>query len=376
MEALKIGDLTVRVPIVQGGMGVAISLSGLATAVANAGGIGVISAAGIGMTEPNFAKDFHEANKTALKRHIRKVRENSNGVLGVNLMVALSDYDELLKVAIEEKVDIAIMGAGLPLKMPQFVLDKGFDNIHTKFAPKVSGGKAAKLIFNYWATKFNHVPDAVVVEGPKAGGHLGFKREQLEGEHVPLANLVKEVVAVLEEFEAKFNKKIPVIAAGGVYTGEDMKEMIDAGAKAVKLGTRFVTTHECDANIEFKNSYINSTADDMKLVNSPVGLPGRVVNGPFVEKVFRNETSPFSCPWKCLKSCDYTKAPYCISNILLQASKGRLDRGFAFAGTNAHRATKIESVQEVIDDVINGYKKLSTKSNASIRITTKEKLAV
>lgn len=376
MEALKIGDLTVKVPIVQGGMGVAISLSGLASAVANAGGIGVISAAGIGMTEPNFAKDFHAANKTALKREIRKVREKSDGVLGVNLMVALSDYDELLKVAVEEEVDLAIMGAGLPLKLPQFVLDKGFENIHTKFAPKVSGGKAAKLIFNYWATKFNHIPDAVVVEGPKAGGHLGFKRQQLEGELVPLADLVKEVVEVVSEFEKSHNKQIPVIAAGGVYTGADMKEMIDAGAKAVKLGTRFVTTHECDADIEFKNSYINSTPEDMKLVNSPVGLPGRVVNGPFVEKVFKGETSPFSCPWKCLHTCDYTKAPYCISNILFQASRGRLDKGFAFAGTNAHRATKIESVQEVIDDVINGYKSLTEKSNSKIQISEEKKLAV
>lgn len=359
MDSFKIGNLEVKVPIVQGGMGIAVSLSGLASAVARQGGIGVISAAGIGMTEPNFAKDFHEANKTALRKQIRKARENANGgVIGVNLMVALTDYDELLKVAVEEEIDIAIMGAGLPLKLPEFVLEKGFENIHTKFAPKVSGGKAAKLIFNYWATKFNHIPDAVVVEGPKAGGHLGFKRKDLEGELVDLKDLVKDVVEVVAEFEKKFNKEIPVIAAGGVYTGADMKEMMDAGAKAIKMGTRFVTTHECDADIEFKNSYINSAEADMKLVNSPVGLPGRVVNGPFVEKIFRNETSPFACPWKCLKTCDYTKAPYCISNILFQASKGRLDKGFAFAGTNAHRATKIQSVEEVINEVISEYNEI------------------
>lgn len=365
MESLKIGNLTVEKPIVQGGMGVAISLSGLASAVANEGGIGVISAAAIGMTEPNFAKNFQAANITALTKQIRKVRELSNGALGVNLMVALTDYDDLLKTSIEEKVDIVFMGAGLPLKLPQFVLDKGFENIHTKFAPKVSGAKAAKLIFNYWATKFNHIPDAVVVEGPLAGGHLGFKPEDLKNDTFKLIDLVRETVAVVAEFEKKFNKEVPVIAAGGIYTGADMKEIMDAGAKGVKLGTRFVTTHECDANVEFKNSYINSKKEDITLVASPVGLPGRVINSPYVEKLNRGETRPFKCPWKCLKSCDYTKVPYCISNMLYQSSKGRLDHGFAFAGSNAYRATEIVSVKQVFDALDDEFNVANSTPNAS-----------
>lgn len=291
-------------------------------------------------------------------------------------MVALTDYDELLKVAIEEKIDIAFMGAGLPLKLPQFVLDKGFENIHTKFAPKVSGAKAAKLIFNYWATKFNHIPDAVVVEGPMAGGHLGFKKADLVEDSIELVDLVRETVAVIAEFEQKFNKKVPVIAGGGIYTGADIDEIMQAGATAVKMGTRFVTTHECDANIEFKNSYINSSKEDITLVDSPVGLPGRVINSPYVEKLKRGETKPFKCPWKCLKSCDYTKVPYCISNMLYQSSKGKMNNGFAFAGSNAYMATKIVSVKEVFSELVSEYDAIIRSKDESKMFTSKKKVAV
>ncbi len=357
MKSLKIGDLTVKVPIIQGGMGIAISLSGLASAVANQGGIGVISAAGIGMGEPNYMKRLRKSNIDALKRHIRKAKELSkgNGAIGVNLMVALSDYDDLLQVSIEEQADVVFMGAGLPLKLPQFVLDKGFDNIHTKFIPKVSGAKATNLIFKYWAAKFNHLPDAVVVEGPMAGGHLGFKKQELIDNNIKLSTLIEETVAVVKEFEKIYNKEIPVIAAGGIYTGKDIKDIMKAGAQAVKMGTRFVTTHECDADIAFKNSYINSAKNDITLIDSPVGLPGRVIGSKFVDRINNGETRPVSCPWKCLKSCDYKNVPYCISEILHNSSRGKLDIGFSFAGSNAYRATEIVSVKELFDELIEGY---------------------
>jgi nitronate monooxygenase len=174
MNPLRIGNLEAKLPIIQGGMGVAISLSGLASAVANAGGIGVISAVAIGMTEPDYMKNFREANKRALRKEIQKARKLTDGILGVNIMVAVTDYEELLTVALEEQIDVVILGAGLPLKMPNYVTERGLKNIHTKFIPKVSSAKAAKVIFSYWAKNFNHVPDAVVVEGPMAGGHLGF----------------------------------------------------------------------------------------------------------------------------------------------------------------------------------------------------------
>ncbi|HSH51753.1 MAG TPA: nitronate monooxygenase, partial [Bacteroidales bacterium] len=215
MNPLKIGNLRARLPIIQGGMGVAISLSGLASAVANAGGIGVISAVAIGMTEPDYMKNYREANKRALKKEIRKAKSMTNGILGVNLMVAVTDYENLLTVSLEEEIDVLILGAGLPIRMPQYVLDKGFENIKTKFIPKVSSAKAARLIFASWAKNFNHVPDAVIVEGPLAGGHLGFKKNDLLNNPDSLESIVENTVEELKVFEKNFNKEIPVIAGGG-----------------------------------------------------------------------------------------------------------------------------------------------------------------
>ncbi len=358
MNPLKIGNLTARLPIVQGGMGVAISLSGLASAVANAGGIGVISAVAIGMTEPDYMKNYREANKRALKKEIRKARSKTKGVLGVNLMTAVTDYDELFTVALEEKIDVIILGAGLPLKMPQYILDKGFDQIHTKIIPKVSSAKAARLIFSYWAKTYNHVPDAVVVEGPLAGGHLGFKKADLQGETTSLSSIVKETIAELKNFENDFQKEIPVIAGGGIFNGKDIYEIMQAGAKGVKMGSRFVPTKECDASIEFKNAYINSKEEDITIIDSPVGLPGRAIRNKFVDQINSGKTKPFKCYWKCLKSCDSKNVPYCIAQALHNAAKGNMDEGFAFAGTKAFQANKIQNVAEVINDLRIDYYKV------------------
>lgn len=369
MDALQIGDLRVKYPIVQGGMGVAISLAGLASAVANAGGIGVISAAAIGMREKDYAKNFREANLRALRKEIQKAKSLTNGVLGVNIMMALSDHEDLLVTAIKEGIDIAIMGAGLPLKMPQVIINAGLEGHKTKLAVKVSSGKAARLIFQSWANHYNIIPDAVVVEGPMAGGHLGFKPTELEGELVPLSTLVKDTVEAIKSFEVQFGKTVPVIAAGGVYTGQDMFDIMQAGAKAVKLGTRFVTTHECDADIRFKESYINSTSkNDITIIKSPVGLPGRVINSEFVEQIKRGETKPFKCVWQCLSSCDYTKAPYCISQVLFNSAQGKMKKGFAFAGTNAYRATKIQYVAEIFEELIAGYNQAELNLQNGIEI--------
>jgi len=358
MNPLEIGNLKVNLPIVQGGMGVAISLSGLASAVANAGGIGVISAVAIGMTEPDYMKNYKEANKRALRKEIRKARTLTDGVLGVNLMVAVNDYEELFTVALEEKIDVIILGAGLPLKMPQYIHEKGFENIHTKIIPKVSSAKAAKVIFSYWAKNYNYIPDAVVVEGPMAGGHLGFKKEDLTDEVVPLANLVEETVSELKSFEEDFEKKVPVIAGGGVYSGRDMYEIMQKGAKGVKMGTRFVTTNECDASIEFKETYINCKKEDITIIKSPVGLPGRAIKNKFVERLNSGATEPFKCYWKCLKSCNSKNVPYCIAQALHNAAKGNMDKGFAFAGSKAYLATKIQSVSQVVLELKLEYYKM------------------
>lgn len=350
-----IGDIRVKYPIVQGGMGVGISLSGLASAVANAGGIGVISAAGIGMREPDYSRNFRAANSRALRKEIQKAKAATDGVIGVNIMIALTDHEDLIKAAIEERADLIIMGAGLPLKIPGMLMASGYTNFHTKLAVKVSSAKAAKLIFQYWANKYNRIPDAVVVEGPLAGGHLGFKKDELTGTVVPLATLIKETVHEVQIFETQFGKDIPVIAAGGIYTGKDMYDIMQAGARAVKLGTRFVTTHECDASMGFKESYLNCEQEDLTIIDSPVGLPGRVVHGDFVDQIRQGKTKPFKCAWHCLSSCNFRTAPYCISQALFNAADGKMSEGFAFAGANAYRATKIQYVSEIFDELIEAY---------------------
>lgn len=366
MNELVIGNIRAKLPIIQGGMGVAISLSRLASAVANQGGIGIISAASIGIREPDYRKNFREADKRGLRNEIKKARIATNGVIGVNIMMALTDHEDLIKTAIEENIDLIILGAGLPLKIPGMIRDSGLENDHTKLVVKVSSAKAAKLIFQYWSNKYNMIPDAVVVEGPMAGGHLGFKREELTGEMVPLSKLVRETVQEVLPFEFSYNKEVPVIAAGGIYTGEDMYDIMSAGAKGVKLGTRFVATHECDASLAFKESYIRCSKEDITIINSPVGLPGRAINNNFIEQVNLGNMHPFKCAWRCLNSCDFRKAPYCIANALYNAADGNLSEGFAFAGANAYRINKIQYVSEIMDELVNGYQLASKKNQSEI----------
>jgi len=355
MQELRIGNMKVRLPIIQGGMGVAVSLSGLASAVANEGGIGVISAAAIGMKDPDYMKNFPEANKRALRKQIRIARSLTEGYLGVNIMMAQTDHEALIKVALEEKIDIIIIGAGLPLNIPAFIANLDFDSSHTKLAVKVSSAKAARLIFQYWASKHNCIPDAVVVEGPLAGGHLGFKRAELEKEPVPLDKLIKETVSTIQPFEEKFAKEIPVIAAGGIYTGYDIYDIMRAGAKGVKMGTRFVTTYECDAALEFKESYISSKKEDITIINSPVGLPGRAIYNNFIGQIRKGKTKPFKCSWHCLSSCKFREAPYCIAQALFNAARGKMEEGFAFSGSNGYRAEKLQYTADIFKELIFEY---------------------
>jgi len=358
MKPLIIGNLTVKVPIIQGGMGVAISLSGLASAVANQGGIGVISAVGIGMTEIDYIKNFRNANKRALRTEIRKARELSpQGVIGVNLMVAVSDFDDLLKVAIDEQIDIVFISAGLPLKNPVNLPVEILENSGVKIIPKVSSAKATNLIFKYWANYYGRIPDGVVIEGPMAGGHQGFRKNDLINSQIKLSDLIEETVKVLKPFEEKFNKEIPVIAAGGIYTGEDVYKIMQSGAKAVKMGTRFVPTFECDADEKFKESYISAKREDIVIIDSPVGLPGRVVKNKFVEDILKGIERPVKCPWKCLKTCNYKEVSFCIAQALFNAAQGKMEEGFAFAGTNAFLTKKIQSVKEIFDELITNYNK-------------------
>jgi nitronate monooxygenase len=361
MPVLKIGDLEARLPIVQGGMGVGVSLSGLASAVANEGGIGIISSAGIGMLEPDFAKNFRAANARALRSEIKRAKELTKGIIGVNIMVALSDYDEHVTTSLEEGADLIISGAGLPLKVPDKYLQDKTVNNKTKFVPIVSSGRAAELIFRYWATHYGLIPDAVVVEGPLAGGHLGFKKEQINNPNYALEKLVPDVISVVKIYEQRFSKNIPVIAAGGIFTGADIYKFIQLGASGVQMATRFVGTYECDASIEFKEAYLKCKKEDIVIIDSPVGMPGRAIKNKFLDEVLNGVKKPINCPWKCLKTCDYINSPYCIALALTNAKKGFLDNGFVFAGANAYRVKEIVSVKELIKIIKREYEEASIK---------------
>lgn len=350
MPPLHFGDLEVKVPIIQGGMGVGISLSGLAAATANAGGVGVIAAAGIGLLEPDGFTDFLGANIRAMQREIRKARAATEGVLGVNIMVALSNFADMVKTAVEEKIDIIFSGAGLPVNLPEFL--KGSS---TKLVPIVSSGRAAALLAKRWLDKYQYLPDGFVVEGPMAGGHLGFKKDQLEDPEYALEKLIPEVLAAVKPFEEKTGRKIPVIAGGGIYTGADIRKFIEMGAAGVQMATRFVVTEECDADQAFKDMYLKSGPEDLKIIASPVGMPGRALRNRFIDDVEKGMRKPFACPYHCIVTCDIEKAPYCISLALLNAQKGRLDKGFAFAGANAWRTQKIVPVRELVEELVKEY---------------------
>ncbi|MBI5188994.1 MAG: nitronate monooxygenase [Nitrospirae bacterium] len=355
LKELKIGDLTAKLPIIQGGMGIGISLSGLASAVANEGGVGVIATAGIGMLEPDFSTNWLEANIRALKKEIKKARELTKGILGVNIMVALSNYADMVRTAIEEEIDIIFSGAGLPLNLPQFL--KG--STKTKLAPIISSGRAASIICKKWSEKYNYLPDVIVVEGPRAGGHLGFKQEQINNPEYSLEKLIPEVIKAVKPFEERYKKPIPVIAAGGIYTGEDIYNFLKLGASGVQMATRFVTTYECDASIKFKQTYIDSSKEDIVIIKSPVGMPGRAIKNKFIDDANKGEKKPFKCPYHCIITCDYKNSPYCIALALLNARKGNLEHGFAFAGENAYRAKGLISVKELIESLIEEYKNVS-----------------
>jgi nitronate monooxygenase len=350
-NGFMIGDLEIALPIVQGGMGVGISLAGLAGSVANEGGIGVISSVGLGMLERYGGKGFSAANIEGLRAEIRKARELTAGVIGVNIMAALSDFGKMLKTAIQEQADIIFIGAGLILKQPDEVEFSELQSSKSKIAPIVSSSRAAQIIFNYWDKHYAHLPDAVVVEGPLAGGHLGFKREGLDQPENTLENLVTSVKKVLKSYEDKYDKKIPIIAGGGLHSGEDITKILAAGASAAQMGSRFVATQECDASPEFKQTFINARQEDIVIIDSPVGLPGRAINCKYLEAVSQGNRKPIDCRWKCLKNCDYHNAPYCIARALTNAQQGHLDEGFAFCGANAHKITGLLKVKDLINSL-------------------------
>jgi len=352
---LRLGRIDTDLPVIQGGMGVGISLSGLATAVAEAGGVGVLSAAGIGMIDPDYRSDFRQANQRALRAEIRRVREATSGALGVNIMMALTDSGALIATAIEENVDVILLGAGLPLKPPKEVPADVLTKTETAFVPIVSSGRAARLILKHWSRHYDRLPDGFVVEGPLAGGHLGFKREQIDSEEYTLEHLLRGVLDAVGEFTEPGDVGLPVFAAGGVYDAADVRRMLDLGATGVQMATRFVATEECDAAPEFKQAYLGCTPADLTIIDSPLGLPGRAIGNAFLGSVAAGERRPTQCAWHCLRTCDPDRSPYCIAHALMSAKRGNLESGFAFAGANVHRVNEIVPVAELMAELAQGF---------------------
>lgn len=345
LKGLSIGDLRIEIPIFQGGMGVKVSSSSLASAVSNEGGLGIIAAVGLG-EDGKDESEFTLRSRNALIRIIRRTRELTGNPFGVNIMCALSNYADLVDAAQRENVPVIVSGAGLPLNLPSLVSNK-----ITKLVPIVSSARAARIICSVWLRRYKRLPDAVVVEGPMAGGHLGYSLSELaDKKNFNLSKILKEVLAVVREFDGQGN--IPVIAGGGVFDGKDIADMISQGASGVQMGTRFVCTNECDAAQGYKDAFINAKEEDIVVIKSPVGMPGRVVNNDFVRKINSGEKIDFGCNYHCLITCDPKKVNYCIAKALLNASRGQMENGFAMCGSNAFRIKKIVSVKELMSELI------------------------
>lgn len=349
MKGIKIGNKQSKYPIIQGGMGVGVSMHNLAGNVSKEGGIGIISTADIGYQEESFTSDPMKANLKAIGEEIKKAREiaGEDKIIGVNIMVALKNYSDIVKECVKQKIDLIISGAGIPKELPEYV--KG---CNTKIAPIVSSLRCCKLIVTHWLKKYNYVPDMIVIEGPEAGGHLGFRKEELDEDIKPkLEDITTDVVNYIRGVEKETGKDIPVIAAGGIWDSKDIKKFLNLGASGVQMATRFVATNECDASIEFKKAYVNAKNEDIKIIQSPVGMPGRALNNKFVKKMETERCKIYKC-YNCIKTCNVTNSPYCITKALINSVKGRIDDGLIFCGSNVGKIKEIVSVHDLIQELV------------------------
>ena len=344
---LQIGNLTAKIPIVQGGMGVRVSLSSLASAVANQGGIGTISSIGLGDLNAS-RKDFERISREALMREIGKARELTKGLLAVNIMGVLSNAADLVKAAVEGGVRIVVFGAGLPTKLPILCPDP-----EVNLVPIISSARVAGLILRTWEKRYKRTVDAFILEGPLAGGHLGFSSEQLDNPNdYSLEKLLPEVLETIKPYEDKFGRKIAVIVGGGIYTGTDIARMLNRGASGVQMGTRFVATEECDVSDEFKQAYLDAKEEDIVIIKSPVGMPGRAIKNKFLKQLDLVGKLKIKCPYHCLTVCKIDTAKYCIAEALVNSYFGNVDNGLIFAGRNAFRVNKITTVKKLVDELL------------------------
>ncbi len=348
---IQIQNLSLDIPIIQGGMGVGVSLSSLAGHVAKCGGMGVISAAHPGYNYPDFRKHPIESNVQALKDHIKKAREISqnHGLIGVNIMVAGHGYQDYVQASLDGGCDAIISGAGLPLDLPKYAKGKAL------LAPIVSSGKAIRLIARVWEKRYQYTPDFVVIEGCEAGGHLGFKKEDLlQGTCQKLEAILEDVKKELKPFQEKFKKQIPIFVAGGIDSGKKIAQFIRQGAAGVQIATPFIATYECDAHHAFKDMVINCREEDIEIVKSPTGFPGRAIVNAFVKKARQTGNITMKNCLHCMIPCTPENTPYCISEALIQSVQGHVDQGLIFVGSQASRIHEMKHVDEIIDEYIHG----------------------
>ena len=349
IQPLKIGTKMAKVPVIQGGMGVGISLGNLAGAVAKEGGIGIISAAQPGFKEKDFEKNPLEANLRAVKSEYEKARKLApDGIIGFNLMVAMEHYEEYVHAVVEAGADLIVSGAGLPTELPKYVGDSDI-----LLAPIVSTAKSANVILKYWDKKYQRIPDLVVIEGPLAGGHLGFREDQLdeyEGQAI-YDQEIQKIKEIIQNYSDKYEKKIPIAIGGGIHDSESAAHAFSLGADAIQVATRFVTTEECDADIRYKEAHLKAKESDIAIVKSPVGMPGRAIMNKFMTRVMNGEQISHSPCHGCLVKCSPKEIPYCITDGLINAVKGNVDEGLLFCGAKAWKAERLQTVQEVINDL-------------------------
>lgn len=344
---IQIQDKYLDIPIIQGGMGVGVSLSSLAGHVALCGGMGVISAAHPGYNFEGFRKNPTPTNCKAIKYHIQRAKElaQGKGLISVNIMVAGHGYEEMVKASIEGGCDAIISGAGLPLDLPKYAKGKAL------LAPIVSSGKAARLIARVWEKRYQYTPDFVVIEGSDAGGHLGFKKEDLlAGTCQKLSEILADVKKELQPFQEKFKKTIPIFVAGGIDSGKKIAEFIKLGATGAQIATPFIATYECDAAQEFKDMVIHATKEDIEIVKSPTGFPGRAIVNEFVKKTRERGNIHMQNCLHCMIPCTPEDTPYCISEALIQSVQGNVNNGLIFVGTQAAKINQMKHVDELIEE--------------------------
>lgn len=347
--SFMVGEKKARIPIVQGGMGVGISLHRLAGTVASEGGVGLISTAQIGFRESNFDSNPLQANLHAMEKELKYARKlASDGIVGFNIMVATRKYEEYVKEAVRLGADLIVSGAGLPTELPLYT--KGTD---TSIAPIVSTEKSTHVILKYWDKKYNTTADMIVIEGWKAGGHLGFHLEELKKwDDISYEKEIRKMIDIVRFYEKKYEKEIPIILAGGMCSAKDLRKAKELGANGIQVGSRFVTTKECDADIRYKEAYINAKKEEIQIVTSPVGMPARAICNTFIRQIEKGERIPPKRCHQCIKGCNSKEIPYCITEKLIEAVKGNVEDGLVFCGSETYRATKIETVKDVIDSFL------------------------